>query len=122
MSTEKDRAREARARKWGDDSIQFPRLLAEIYAAGVDRETMKAVAVSMDLTTAEVETLFVRAEKAWEKMTPVVSCPHCGGKDITTNMAEWSAEALDPHDKGNTATLNEHQCQSTICQGRSFWT
>ena len=52
--------------KWEDDSIQFPRLLAEIAATqyGLD---LNCLAEAMDLSTNEVHELFDRADAAWEK-------------------------------------------------------
>lgn len=53
------------AETWEDDAVQFPRLLAEVNAV-IDIDTICIVAENMDLTTDEVQTLFDRAEKAWE--------------------------------------------------------
>jgi hypothetical protein len=51
---------------WEDDSIQFPRLLAEISATQESLD-FEALASSMDLTVEEVSDLFDRADNAWEK-------------------------------------------------------
>ncbi len=50
---------------WDDNEVQFPRLLAEIVAtqAGLD---LQALAQAMDLTLAEVNSLFERAHDVWE--------------------------------------------------------
>jgi len=54
---------------WADNDVQFPRLLAELRTAiAPDTDIIAEVAASMDLTTAEVHTLFVRAEKRWEEI------------------------------------------------------
>jgi|APSaa5957512493_1039668.scaffolds.fasta_scaffold02327_11 hypothetical protein len=54
---------------WADNDVQFPRLLAELRAAiAPDTDIIAEVAASMDLTTAEVHTLFIRAEKRWEEI------------------------------------------------------
>lgn len=46
-------------------------------------------------------------------------CPYCGGTAIVfTNT--WRAVSEEPHDCGNTAELDEYQCQG-MCEGRSFW-
>ena len=51
---------------WGDNKIQFPRLLAEIVATqDVD---VNALAESMDLDTDEVNELIDRALDEWEKI------------------------------------------------------
>jgi len=50
---------------WTRDDVQFPRLLAEICATQ-DALDIPALAESMDLTVAEVNSLFDRAQTAWE--------------------------------------------------------
>jgi hypothetical protein len=52
---------------WDNDQIQFPRLLAEVNALITDDE-LSRIEASMDLTTKQVEQLFDRAEKAWERI------------------------------------------------------
>lgn len=51
---------------WLDDSVQFPRLLAEIMATQ-DKLDIPAIAESMDLDVSDVIELFDRADTAWEK-------------------------------------------------------
>lgn len=57
-------------KNWDDDLIQFARLLDEIVAA-LDESQIKTLikdlATSMDLNPDEVNSLFDRAEKAWER-------------------------------------------------------
>lgn len=53
---------------WNDDSIQFPRLLAEISALGMNMDDRIALCASMDIDGEELANLFIRAEKAWEKI------------------------------------------------------
>lgn len=53
--------------KWADNSIQFPRLLAEIMATQ-DQLDMLALAQSMDLSVDEVRELFDRAQEKWEQI------------------------------------------------------
>ena len=58
-------------RIWEDDSVQFPRLLAEIHAAGIlSVRDMESLCGSMDLTHWRIEELFSRAEAAFEKSKP----------------------------------------------------
>lgn len=52
--------------RWKDDSIQFPRLLAEIWAGGLMNRQIEKIAASMDLTEEEVAELFERAEGTWD--------------------------------------------------------
>ena len=54
--------------RWDDDSIQFPRLLAEIYALGLTPDQVQGLEVSMDLTMHKLFALFARAEAAWERI------------------------------------------------------
>lgn len=50
---------------WDCNDVQFPRLIAEINATqdGLDFD---ALAASMDLSVEDVESLFDRADQAWE--------------------------------------------------------
>jgi hypothetical protein len=50
---------------WTDDSIQFPRLLAEIMATQ-DEVDFEALSESMGLALASIDELFERANTAWE--------------------------------------------------------
>lgn len=50
---------------WERDEIQFPRLLAEIIATQVNLD-IAALAESMDLSIDDVNSLFDRADRAWE--------------------------------------------------------
>lgn len=54
--------------RWEDDGIQFPRLIAEMEAAGffTDANLMAALCSSMDLEVDDVMDLIERAQKAWD--------------------------------------------------------
>lgn len=52
--------------KWDDNSIQFPRLIAEIVAT--QELDLPALAASMDLTVGGINELFDRADFAWEQV------------------------------------------------------
>lgn len=54
---------------WSLDSIQFPRLLAEIYMVGLDRHQTQELCESMDISKEELKELFERAEKTWTAIT-----------------------------------------------------
>ena len=56
-----------KANLWSDDSVQFPRLLAEINACGLSEGQYNDIAGSMDLPRERVDELFDRAEAAWDK-------------------------------------------------------
>lgn len=48
----------------------------------------------------------------------ITRCPFCGSTDLLLNMVEWESRSLEPADKDNTCTLQEHQCQDCA---KSFW-
>lgn len=50
--------------KWEDDALQFSRLLCEINAT--QELDFEALADAMDLAVEDVESLFDRANDAWE--------------------------------------------------------
>ena len=51
---------------WDDNSIQFPRLLAEIYAT--QDLKMAALCESMDLEVGDIVEIFERALIDWERI------------------------------------------------------
>lgn len=60
-------AEAAKNAAWNNDAVQFPRLLCEIIATQ-DKLDIPALAESMDLTVAQVNELFDRANTAWESI------------------------------------------------------
>ncbi len=52
---------------WGDDSIQFPRLICEFRASGIPDACIEEVINNMDIDHEALEALFDRAHAAWEK-------------------------------------------------------
>ena len=52
---------------WDRNDLQFPRLLAEVYAAATP-ELTRDLALSMDLRMDQVIELFRRADTVWEAM------------------------------------------------------
>ena len=55
--------------KWHDNSIQFPRLLAEINACvEISDEDWAALCESMDLKGSDINDLFDRADREWERI------------------------------------------------------
>ena len=53
---------------WKDNSIQFPRLLAELWACGLDSGVYDNLEASMNLSRKRIYELFERAEKEWERI------------------------------------------------------
>ena len=53
---------------WQDNSIQFPRLIAEIQAVGLTPAQLELLEDSMDLHPVEIDELFERAEQEWEQI------------------------------------------------------
>lgn len=51
---------------WQNNHIQFPRLIAEIYAMGMPEELWDDLLETMDLESEELNELFLRAQKEWE--------------------------------------------------------
>lgn len=88
---------------WERDDIQFPRLLCEIVAVQ-DNLDISGLAESMDLTTAEVNELFDRAHRAWEKAKQAQQ-EECNPEEVlqraerTLTHCEWSetVEALNDY-------------------------
>jgi len=56
---------------WNNDSIQFPRLLAEIRAIGLPDETIKQLTASMDLEEGHIMEILERAERRFEEIKPL---------------------------------------------------
>lgn len=49
-------------------------------------------------------------------------CPFCGNRKlIMRGLPKWSAKSLEPCDPDNVAEIEEFQCHSDKCRGRSFW-
>jgi hypothetical protein len=55
--------------KWESNMIQFPRLIAEINAT--QELDIDALCESMDLEPSDIEELFDRADREWEKIKRV---------------------------------------------------
>lgn len=63
-------------KNWKNDAIQFPRLIAELEAAGaLDTELLSQVALSMDLTLDEVTELVDRAQATWDALKAKMVAP-----------------------------------------------
>jgi len=53
--------------KWNDNSVQFPRLISEIFSTvNISDESMDGLCESMDLTESEVQEIVDRAHAEWE--------------------------------------------------------
>jgi len=53
---------------WQDNAVQFPRLIAEIRAVGLTESQWDDLLTSMDLRSEQLDQLFCRAERQWEKV------------------------------------------------------
>lgn len=51
---------------WENDSVQFPRLIAEIKGVGLSSEQVQELCTSMDLKKEDIYDLLERAEATWE--------------------------------------------------------
>ena len=74
---------------WKQDMVQFPRLLAELEAAGAIRHkgVLKALTKSMDLTAREIGQIVGRAQNAWDDIKGVVLPMQQAADDIATEEA-----------------------------------
>lgn len=66
---------------WGQDSIQFARLVAEINATGLTRNQWKSLLESMDLNDDELDELFDRADRAWHQIKYGITSQYPGDTD-----------------------------------------
>jgi hypothetical protein len=54
---------------WDDNTVQFPRLIAELKMAGAfTPEVMEALQDSMDLEESDIEELIARADLIWDEI------------------------------------------------------
>ncbi len=53
--------------RWEDDSIQFPRMLAELQGVGLTALQYKQLKGTMDLESVEVDHILERADNVWQK-------------------------------------------------------
>jgi hypothetical protein len=67
LRSDTEKAKFKRESLWARDSIQFPRLLAEINAVGLSKKQRADLRKSMDITDNELDDLLSRAERAWEE-------------------------------------------------------
>ena len=110
---------------WGDNSIQFPRLLAELQMVDAIRDDLSEVCESMDLPLHRVHELLARAQTMWDDISSRTSA---GGlapckQDSRTVLYEHSDEQgwvvhtqllllLDFIDhSGSASTLNTYLAQ-----------
>lgn len=56
---------------WKCDAIQFPRLLAEIYAAGLTAKQEEDICGSMDVSKEQLYDLLERAQGKWDKVSAI---------------------------------------------------
>jgi rRNA maturation protein Nop10 len=66
---------------WNNEMVQFPRLLAEIYAV-IDPDDVERMVESMDLPVTQIRELFDRADRRWEGIKE----RHCPGEECECEM------------------------------------
>lgn len=96
---------------WQDNSIQFPRLIAELVACGAfTPEVMRDLTESMDLDAVEIYELIDRAQGQWESVKRM-HCPpqrNADGHVKCTGCGNWidpevchCGELVKQHDMGS---------------------
>jgi hypothetical protein len=87
---------------WKNDAIQFPRLLAEIWATIdlVDHGNFDAVCEAMDLNKEQVTELFERATATWDRTkaaTPAqhVAASHAAARTVSVEWTELSRYSVN---------------------------
>lgn len=84
--------------KWYDNSIQFPRLLAEIVATQ-DNIDMPALCDAMNLEEHEVDELFERAQVKWDAIKDLSGMVELGDRNYTLISRGAKMEGtLDPNE------------------------
>ena len=61
---------------WNDNTIQYPRLLAEIRAVGLTKQQYKDLGESMDLGFDDIDEILERAEEDWQNIKNADLPPH----------------------------------------------
>jgi hypothetical protein len=62
------RERAIRSGPFADNNIQFPRILAELYALGIPKELMNALQQTTDLTKGQICEILERADNEWQRI------------------------------------------------------
>lgn len=79
--------------KWTDNSIQFPRLLAEVLAVSLTSSQYAALGESMDLTRDQIDELLKRAETVWEQAKADLGTDDTSEADtVARAKAQWMQE------------------------------
>lgn len=84
---------------WKNNQLQYPRLIAEMEAAGVfDREMLSTLTEEMDLTSDEVMDLVGRAQKDWDRTKQgIVGAPTPTAEDPPPYSAEEVRRKIYTH-------------------------
>ena len=59
---------------WGQNAVQFPRLIAELWGIGLTQKQREFLKKQMELTGRDIDELFERADKEWQKIK-AKNCP-----------------------------------------------
>ena len=94
---------------WNDDSIQFPRLLSEILAAGLPDETMEQLCASMDLGKEEIFEILTKADRRFEEIKEETNPPQLppGLYKVEVDRVAWSNRTvvIDFNGNGNPEAI-----------------
>jgi len=74
LPEEKDEVEKRLDKLWSDNSIQFPRLIAEIAGIDIGEKAWDELLESMGLESDQLSELFDRAQEEWEKIKEK-NCP-----------------------------------------------
>ena len=66
-------SREGVMSNWENNSIQFPRLLAEIQQVGLTDEQYRKLELEMDLRPKDIDWIFGQAIEAWDEIKSEVT-------------------------------------------------
>jgi len=65
---------------WGKNAVQFPRLIAELWGIGLTKEQRAFLKEQMDITGQEIDELFERADREWQRIKNKEVPPHSSAK------------------------------------------
>jgi hypothetical protein len=85
------------AEPWLDNSIQFPRLLSEIFFMGLTPEQERHLEAEMDLEGDSIRELFERADAIWQEIKDRTRPANADNPGCSCGMADHGAPGHDSH-------------------------